>query len=712
MIETQTTRRAILVLGMHRSGTSAVTRVVNLLGAQLGNRMLPPAADNESGFWENADIVRIDNALLSALGREWQDLRPLPEDWMQGDAAKAARNALVETLGEQFHGDALWAVKDPRMCLLLPLWLDVLRELDVEPSILLVVRHPTEVAQSLQTRDGLPLPQSLWLWLRYTVEAEHATRGLPRAVVSYPSLLEDWRGAMKRAAAAMRIDWPNPMDTTEGVVDAFLDTGRRHYEFDATDNADLPPAVREIHAALLAAEHEGSGWSTVKRITDEYVEAESLFGFGLEAAYAAGEKASPGDGAVVRELISSLAANVLDEVPSEPAALPKVEDAAKLYWQRGDDTFGESRAATIEHGGMAVPTRFFFRLPDGVRFDSVRFDPSLLPGQFEVFGLRVNGQPIDDIGSRVLQVHQHRLPSNGPQHVRLLGLDGDPWVRLDLHDCQAEDGGPMEIEISCRHESARGWVRNIIDDAVASGMASAVQTMSNAVAMNLDAIRGGHDRQIQAVAEQQGRMDAHVARIEQKLFDLADRSAQQEASTTQALIEQQERMGAHMARIEQNLMELSDRSARHEASMTQALTKAAAVNFDAIRAGHDRQMQAVAGQRGRIDAHVARIEQSQLNLSERYTRHEALMMQALTDAMAANLKAVEQEHEVMTHMVGECQSRMDAQIATTNQNLARNLQQLGQVETTIKAVLDRLLEGVTVILGNQNLSLWQRLRRK
>ncbi|MDE1962994.1 MAG: hypothetical protein KGI42_03680 [Xanthomonadaceae bacterium] len=654
MSETQTKRRAIIVLGMHRSGTSAATRVVNLLGAQLGDRIIPPAADNESGFWEHAAIVRIDDALLTALEREWHDLRPLPQGWMRGDAAKAARTALVETLSEQFHGDALWAVKDPRMCLLLPLWLDVLRQLEVEPSILLVVRHPEEVAQSLQTRDGLPLAQSLWLWMRYTVEAEHCTRGLPRAVVTYTSLLDDWRSAMTRAAGAMRIDWPNPVDAAGDQVDAFLNVSRRHHKRGATDNAALPLAVRGMHAALLAAEHEESGWTTAKRITDEYIEAESKFGFGLEAAYAAGERASPDDGVLVRELMSSLAASVLDEDPSEPPALPKIQDAAKLYWQCGDDAFNESRASMIEHAGMAVPTRFFFRLPDGVRFDSVRFDPSVLSGQFEVFGLRVNGQPIDDIASRVLQVHQHRLPSSGPKHVRVLCLDGDPWVRFDLHDCHAEGGGPMEIEIYCRHVSARDWVRNIIDVAVVGGMASTVQTLTEAVAMNFDAIRSGHDRQIQALTEQQGHMDAHAARIEQKLIELSGRSAQQEASTTQALTEQQERTDAHLAKIVHMLTDLSDRTVRHDASM----------------------------------------------------------VQALTDAIAANFKAVEQEREVVKRMLGECQSRMDAQTATVNENLARNLQRLAQVETTITAVLDRLLEGMTVILDNQKRSFWRRLRRK
>ena len=53
------TRKVILVLGMHRSGTSAVTRCLNLLGAEIGSKLLPPAEDNRSGFWEHADVVSI-----------------------------------------------------------------------------------------------------------------------------------------------------------------------------------------------------------------------------------------------------------------------------------------------------------------------------------------------------------------------------------------------------------------------------------------------------------------------------------------------------------------------------------------------------------------------------------------------------------------------------------------------------------------------------
>ena len=80
--------RAILVLGMHRSGTSAITRVLNLLGVELGAHLMPAAAgNNEGGFWEHMRVVEIHEALLHALGRSWHDLRPLPSEWMRSEAA-------------------------------------------------------------------------------------------------------------------------------------------------------------------------------------------------------------------------------------------------------------------------------------------------------------------------------------------------------------------------------------------------------------------------------------------------------------------------------------------------------------------------------------------------------------------------------------------------------------------------------------------------
>mgnify|MGYP001037718924 FL=1 len=83
-------KRALLIFGMHRSGTSAAARVVNLLGAELGNDLVPPGPDNPGGFWEHAEAVRINDDLLHGLGRTWYEMRGMPDGWLDSSHAKSA----------------------------------------------------------------------------------------------------------------------------------------------------------------------------------------------------------------------------------------------------------------------------------------------------------------------------------------------------------------------------------------------------------------------------------------------------------------------------------------------------------------------------------------------------------------------------------------------------------------------------------------------
>ena len=89
---------ALLVLGMHRSGTSALTRVLNLLGASLGDDLMPPGDDNPLGFWEHLGIVSVHEALLVALERRWDDPRPMPDDWLESEPAREAGEAIAAIL--------------------------------------------------------------------------------------------------------------------------------------------------------------------------------------------------------------------------------------------------------------------------------------------------------------------------------------------------------------------------------------------------------------------------------------------------------------------------------------------------------------------------------------------------------------------------------------------------------------------------------------
>jgi hypothetical protein len=244
---------AILVLGMHRSGTSAVTRMLNLRGAELGRDLLPPKEDNERGFWENRAILELHEALLAGLGLRWLDLVDLPAGWQQAAAARRFVTELPGVLRQQFDRARLFAVKDPRLSLLAPLWNEALHAADVRPTFVITIRHPHEVAASLARRDGLTAAQSQLLWLQHLVDAERATRGQRRVFVHYERLLADWRAELRRIGEQLALDWPPAPADADAAVTQFLAPALRHHRVDDTSDAALLPIVAHAYAEAGAA---------------------------------------------------------------------------------------------------------------------------------------------------------------------------------------------------------------------------------------------------------------------------------------------------------------------------------------------------------------------------------------------------------------------------------------------------------------------------
>src|SRR5262249_25491530 len=192
-------RTCIIVCGMHRSGTSAVARVVNLLGADIAQNLMPPVAgDNERGYWESKPVADIHDRLLDALGSSYHDPLTLPERWLETDAALEARRQLADEIDTDFGDSSLFVVKDPRIARILPLWLGLLDERGIEPVVVIPVRNPLEVVASLNKReaikrDEISAAQSLLMYLRSYLEVELATRERRRLFVQYDQLLSNWR---------------------------------------------------------------------------------------------------------------------------------------------------------------------------------------------------------------------------------------------------------------------------------------------------------------------------------------------------------------------------------------------------------------------------------------------------------------------------------------------------------------------------------------
>lgn len=219
----------LLVLGMHRSGTSALTRVLNLCGVELGDRLLPPADDNNRhGFWEHADAVDIDERLLHHLGRSWWDARELPAGWLDTPAAAISRERIAALARDEFSRSPLWAVKDPRLCRLLSLWTPALLGAGVDVKLVYMQRHPDEVIASLARRDGLSEAESGVLLMHHFFDAAAGSGELPRCVVTYEALMDDWRRCVERISRELDVSLPRIGDAAE-EIGAFLSPGARHH---------------------------------------------------------------------------------------------------------------------------------------------------------------------------------------------------------------------------------------------------------------------------------------------------------------------------------------------------------------------------------------------------------------------------------------------------------------------------------------------------
>ncbi|WP_089729148.1 DUF707 domain-containing protein [Candidatus Thiosymbion oneisti] len=251
---------AILVLGMHRSGTSALTRVINLLGADLPPRLMPPATDNNAlGFWESIDAYRMNDELLTSLGSHWDDWHPIAPERLDVVAKGPFKDRAIKMLRQNFPRSQCFVWKDPRNCRLLPFWSRVLDEFGAKVKCVLPIRHPWEVAESLRARDGFSHSKSYLLWLRYVLEGESATRGLTRAFLSYDGLLRDWRSEMDQLADALGLVWPRSGAVAETDIDRFLRKEHRHHAVAANAKEimqQLSDWVRRTYAALGELEHD------------------------------------------------------------------------------------------------------------------------------------------------------------------------------------------------------------------------------------------------------------------------------------------------------------------------------------------------------------------------------------------------------------------------------------------------------------------------
>jgi GT2 family glycosyltransferase len=280
-----TLRQCILVLGMHRSGTSALTRELSLLGAAVPNHFLAGDANNKKGYWESSKLLALHKEMEIEFGSRWDDWRGFDIDKRGTERLAHYKREIARIIVEEEFNDApLFIIKDPRICRFVPLYEEILSTLKIKPLYVLAFRNPLAVFKSLEARDGMTTSSASFLWLRHVLDAEAATRGKPRAVISYEGLLADWRKAVDHVGECLKLTWPRPPQDASADSEAFLSHELRHHSASADDLAarpDLSAWVKDTYRALLILERGHDvmeSYATLDSVRTEFDAAARLVG--------------------------------------------------------------------------------------------------------------------------------------------------------------------------------------------------------------------------------------------------------------------------------------------------------------------------------------------------------------------------------------------------------------------------------------------------
>lgn len=248
------THKLIVVIGMHRTGTSLITRGLQVMGVNLGDNLLPAMAEvNAKGFWEDADINAFNIEMLHAIDSEWDFLTPISETNIQQLQQQGFLLRAVELLRSKVAQARIFGLKDPRIAKLLPFWDQVFAHCNYDVSYLLTIRHPLSVVKSLQKRDGFVAEKAYLLWFTHVITALTFSNKQNLSLVDYDFFMQNPADELHRLAQEFNL----PVNQAELSIflNDFIDNSLRHTHYELNDlylDEACPDLVRDIYSELLA----------------------------------------------------------------------------------------------------------------------------------------------------------------------------------------------------------------------------------------------------------------------------------------------------------------------------------------------------------------------------------------------------------------------------------------------------------------------------
>lgn len=202
--------------------------VLKILGVDFGKNLLGYDSGNIKGHFEHNDILNINDEILTTLASSWDDTKPLPDNWHKDQRISSHKKRIKEVLQRDFSASSLFGIKEPRVSILLPLYLDILYEMDIAPFFVVMQRSDKEIAESLYSRDKMPFEQSLKLSRKYKEAIMESSGCVKKVVIEFNELLKNPELVIENIQNSLGISFKDFTSARKELLE-FIDPGLKHF---------------------------------------------------------------------------------------------------------------------------------------------------------------------------------------------------------------------------------------------------------------------------------------------------------------------------------------------------------------------------------------------------------------------------------------------------------------------------------------------------
>jgi hypothetical protein len=215
----------IFIAGMHRSGSSVISRAMTIMGINHTNHLMPAHEDNKKGYWEDEEFIEFNDNLLAKTGQTWYEPKATNHEeieWWASELNKEALSLLRKKISNKDH----ICLKDPRLCNLIPFWKKICDDNKIKMRLIASYRHPIENANSIYKRDKININQGLLLWSAHYINLLSSTSGDQIYFIKYNDILSNPANQIQKISKFL--NQPIIIDELNKFKIEFLDHSLRH----------------------------------------------------------------------------------------------------------------------------------------------------------------------------------------------------------------------------------------------------------------------------------------------------------------------------------------------------------------------------------------------------------------------------------------------------------------------------------------------------